>query len=773
VLQDRARFGHVPLMFEWSGANDGGTDRFVSRGPGYNLGVSSDEVIVTLRPDPVVSPDRRRVVPVQCEGQRSSTRVTGGTLRMRLLGARAQARATPEEALSTRIHYLRGSNPANWRTNVPVFGRVRYQDVYPGIDAVYYGNQRQLEYDFVVAPNADPGRIRVGFDGADLIELGESGDLVLNLGGAEVRFRRPTLYQETDDGRREVSGFYRIDHGAAGPVVGFDVGSYDRERTLVIDPILVYATYLGGLGYEQGSGVAVDAQGHAYVTGETASMNFPVVDALWPTNNGGFAGSSNPLGNEAFIVKFGPAGTNLVYATYLGGNGVDAGIGIAIDDDGHAYVTGLTTSTNFPVTPNAFETNLTGTATFGFYPSDAFLVKLSPTGDALLYSTYMGGANPDQGLGIALDNQGSVYVTGSTTSGDFPVVEGSPTFGGNSDVFVAKFNSAGGLVYSRFLGGAGFEFGQGIAVDGQGHAVVTGQTGSAGFPVIHAAQNQFRGGTYDAFVTRFSPDGATLIYSTFLGGSGTDEALGIALDSSGNAHVTGYTLSIDFPVTNALYATKAPRRDAFLTRLNPAGNLLYSTFLGGNGDDEGWAVAVNDLGAATVVGSVRSSNFPVINAVQSSLGGNSDVFITRFNPAGDALEFSTYLGGGNNDAARGLALDELGAVYVTGFTQSINFPVIPGTNAFQSTFGGGTGDAFVVKVSLEDAALAVAAAPAGGVTVSWPEALGHFVLESNSSVVDTNGWMGLESVPVPVGDRRVVTITNLTGTAFFRLRQVE
>jgi hypothetical protein len=336
-----------------------------------------------------------------------------------------------------------------------------------------------------------------------------------------------------------------------------------------------------------------------------------------------------------------------------------------------------------------------------------------------------------------------------------------------------KFTSSGGLVYSRFLGGVGFELGQGIAVDAQGHAVVTGQTGSIGFPVMQAAQNQFRGGTYDAFVTRVSPDGAALVYSTFLGGSGPDEALGIALDSSGNAHVTGYTLSIDFPVTNALYAIKAPGRDAFLTRLSPAGSLLFSTFLGGNGDDEGWAVAVDDLGAATVAGSVRSSNFPVTNAVQSLLGGNSDVFIARFNPAGNALEFSSYLGGGNNDAARGMTLDDLGAVYVTGFTQSIDFPVIPGTNAFQSTFGGGTGDAFILKISLEDATLSVAPAPAGGVTVSWPETLGHFTLESNSSVVAADGWTRVESSPVPVGDRQVVTVTNLTGTTFFRLRQTE
>jgi hypothetical protein len=770
-------FGQLPIFFQ--PLTDGGPSYepvYLCRGQGYAMRISPVAVDIWFRPNPDWIQDRRRGLTADDDAGTNvdlDAATSPGWLRMRLLGANESAVAMPEAALGTRVHELRGRDPARWRRNVPTYSRLRYAGVYPGIDAVYYGNQRQLEYDFVVAPHADPDQVRLQFDGADRLELAENGDLVIEFGDRQTRLKRPFLYQDSATGRQPVEGAYALESGPDW-VVRFEVGAYDTARPLVIDPVLVYSTYLGGLGYDQGSGIAVDAVGHAYVTGETASTDFPVANALWPTNSGGFDGSTNPLGNEAFVAKFDPTGTNLLFATYLGGEGVDAAIAIAIDVAGHAYVTGLTASTNFPITPNAVQSTLPGEPRLGFHPYSAFLSKLSVAGDELLYSTYLGGMEDDQGLAIAVDPLGAVYVTGSTRSSDFPVHDESVQFGGSSDVFVAKLSATNKeLIYSTLLGGGGAEFGQGIAVDAAGHAIVTGQTSSGSFPVTNAVQGRYQGGSYDAFVSKLTSDGRALVFSTYLGGSNSDEALGIATDAAGNSYLTGYTASGGFPSTNALFSTKASGRDAFLTKLSPTGALLSSTFLGGNSDDEGWAVAVDPTGRATIVGTTRSGNFPLTNALQTARGGNRDLFVTRLNPARDALEFSTYLGGRNQDEARAVAVDPLGGIYVTGFTLSTDFPVAPGTDVFQRSFGGGTGDAFLLKIQHTIASLEIARTPVGTVEISWSAALANFVLESKPIVTATNDWAAVMTAPVNADGRQTVTLTNLTDTQFYRLRRAD
>jgi hypothetical protein len=327
------------------------------------------------------------------------------------------------------------------------------------------------------------------------------------------------------------------------------------------------------------------------------------------------------------------------------------------------------------------------------------------------------------------------------------------------------------LNYATLLGGTAAAFGQGITVDADGQAIVIGQTGPGSFPLTNAVQSQFQGGTYDAFVSKLTADGRSLVFSTYLGGASSDEAFGVAVDAAGNSYVTGYTASGNFPVTNALFSAKGSGRDVFLTKLNPAGSLLSSTFLGGNSDDEGWAVAVDAAGRATVVGSTRSSNFPMTNALQSIHGGGRDLFVTRFNPAGDALEFSTYLGGRAQDEARGVAVDAAGGIYVTGFTLSTDFPVGPAP--FQPTFGGGTGDAFLLKIQHEPAALRIARAPGGAVEISWAATLDDYVLESRSLVTGLSDWTVVTTDPVRVEDRQTVTLPGATGTRFFRLRRVD
>jgi hypothetical protein len=764
-------FGQLPLWFEPTTSAGPGSEEpiYVCRGQGYSIRLAPDGADILLRPRPGRMREHRRALATVDPAEGGGAGTAGAWFRMRFLGANRAAQAVPEGKLGTRVNYLRGSHPGDWRRNVPTYERIRYQGVYPGIDVVYYGSDRQLEHDFIVAPGADPGLIRVHFEGADQVELAKNGDLVIGVGEAETRLRRPYLYQDMPEGRREVRGDFTIE-GEAERVILLEIGTYDRAWPLVIDPILVYSTFLGGLGYDQGSGIAVDATGHVYVTGETASVDFPVANALWPTNSGGFGGATNPLGNEAFVAKFDPTGRTLVYATYIGGNGVDAGIGIAVDDAGHAYATGLTASTNFPVTSNAFQPQLPGQPFLGFYPSSAFVLKLSPSGDELLYSTYLGGSTDDLGLAIALDDQGAAYVTGNTLSSDFPLHEQAPRFGGGSDAFVAKLTlTENRLSYSTLLGGAGPDFGQGIAVDTAGHAIVVGQTASANFPITNAVQGQFRGGTFDAFASKLTPDGMALVFSTYLGGAAADEAYGVALDREGNSYITGYTTSANFPNTNAVFGTIAGR-DAFLTKLSPAGSLIASTFLGGSSNDDGWAVAVDDVGRATVVGTTFSLDFPVTNAIQSARSGNLDLFVTRFNPAGDALEFSTYLGGGNQDEARAVAVDTMGAIYVTGFTLSTDFPLGPALATFQPAYGGGTGDAYVMKIQPAGVTLQIESLP-GLVELSWPAGLEGFVLESAAGLRGTDDWSIVPTQPLVIESRQVVTVPPQEQTLFFRLRR--
>ena len=456
---------------------------------------------------------------------------------MKLEGANPDPRIEGLEQLSTTSNYFSGSDPSDWRTNIPSFTRVRYAQVYPGIDMVYYGDQRRLEYDFVLAPGANPDTIQMAFGGIEDFEINRMGELVLRTKQGNIRQSKPVAYQEANGVKEEVSVSYvptGVDH------VGFHVGAYDPTRPLIIDPVLTYSTYLGGSGFDQGYAIAVDSLGNAYVTGQTAAIDFPTTPGAFQTNYGG---------GDAFVTKINPSGSALVYSTYLNGA---SGNGIAVDSAGNAYVTGEAETTNFPTTPSAFQT-----APMGF---DTFITKLNAAGSALVYSARFGGNLDDFGRGIALDSAGNAYITGWTVCRSaictFPTVNAfQPNYaGGNNDAFVTKINSSGSsLVYSTYLGGGKIingteDWGQGIAVDGAGSAYVTGYTFSPDFPVTAGAFDTTRAGL-DAFVTKFTPDGASLVYSTFLGGAGHEQGQGIAVDANGNAYVTGLTESSDNPFT--------------------------------------------------------------------------------------------------------------------------------------------------------------------------------------------------------------------------------
>jgi hypothetical protein len=764
------RFGNVPLMFEPLGATEAGTLGYLGRGPGYRVRVGPTQLDVEVQ----VAEGRGDKFEPSRGGARSrhvAPKANWLSFGMELVGSDAKAGVIAEQDLPTRVNYFVGNDPRAWRTGVATHARVRYQAVYPGIDLVYYGNQRQLEHDFVVAPGADPARILWRFEGTDDLELRPDGGLTVSVGSASLEFRPPHVYQWHGGERQVVPAAYKLEPGSA--EVGFAVAPYDPTRTLVIDPVLVYSTFLGGLGYEQASGVAVNSEGQAYVVGETSSTNFPVANALWGTNAGGYDGIRNPYGNEAFVAKLGAQGTNLIFATYFGGDGVDAAIAVALDPEGNPVITGLTGSTNFPVTPNALQSRIAGESNLGLFLNDVFVVSISAEGDVLLYSSYIGGSDDDLGLAIACDATGAVYVAGDTESNDFPVRNNTTEYSDRTDAFVLKFRPGDPeLTYSMLLGGAGFDFAQSIAVDALGHAHVVGSTGSSGFPSTNAFQAAFRGGNYDAFLTKVSPQGDGLLFSTFLGGGNQDEGFGVALDASANVFVTGYTGSGNFPVTNALYATKAPNRDAFVAKFDSTGQIHYATFLGGRSDDEGWAIAVDPAGSALVAGMTQSSDFPLTNALQTVYQGNRDVFITKFSPNGQALVFSTFLGGPRADEARALALDPAGSAYVVGYTSSTNFPVAPAVLPLQRIYGGGIADAFVLKV-VPSVYLTVSRSSTGEVVLSWPAGVTDYTLEALPVLGENEEWTRVAGDSSGSNGLQSVTVTNLSAQQYYRLRQTD
>jgi len=678
-------YGKLPLSFE---ANEGQQDRqvkFLCRGSGYNLFLTNREAVLVLtkREKPLTPPANKTTLS-QKKPKGQST-----VLRTQLVGATPAAKVTGEEELPGKVNYLIGNDPSKWCTDLATYAKVRYEQVYPGIDLVYYGSQRQLEYDFVVGPGADPARIRLRVAGARKMYVKGKGQLVMKTAGGTVRWNKPEIYQEVDGQRRSIKGKYVLRRGHE---LGFEVAAYDTARPLIIDPTLVYSTYLGGGSDEEGYGIAVDISGNAYVTGRTISTDFPTTAGAFQTTRLGLA--------DAFVTKLNSTGTGLLYSTYLGGSHYEEGYGIAVDTSGNAYVTGYTSSgTDFPTTAGAFQT------TYGGGPYDSFVTELNSTGTGLLYSTYLGGSFHDYGYGIALDASGDAYVTGATGSGDFPTTAGAfqTTNNGGFDAFVTKLNSTGtGLLYSTYLGGSGAagnaDYGYSIAVDTSENACVTGRTNSTDFPTTPGAFQTTRLGATDAFVTKLNPTGTGLLYSTYLGGSVDDRGYGIAVDTSGNAYVTGWTRSTDFPTTpGAFQTTNLPEDDGFVTKLNSTGtDLVYSTYLGGNNNDYGYSIALDASGRAYVTGYTTSSNFPTTPAAfQTTYGGGGDAFMTEFNPTGTGLLYSTYLGGGDTDSGNGIALDTSANAYVTGDTESSNFPTTAG--AFQTTNNGGY-DVFVAKI---------------------------------------------------------------------------
>ncbi|MFM8392940.1 MAG: SBBP repeat-containing protein, partial [Acidobacteriota bacterium] len=687
-------FEQIPLGFEENRGQTNGEVRFLARANGYNVFLTDHEAVLAF-----------------------SGNGRPGALRLGLTGRSKSVRPRPLEELPGRTNYLRQRHEG--QTGIRSFGRVAYDDVYPGIDQVFYGNQRRLEYDLVVEPGSDPRQIGLRIEGAKHLQLSGAGDLVLALGDEELRMSRPVAWQEID-GRREAVDCRYVQTGPA--EVGLQLGDYDPRHRLVIDPVIQYSTYLGGGAGDAVIDLAVDGEGNTYLTGWTYSIDYPV-------RSGGLQINHPGASTAVFVTKLNPTGTALVYSTYLGP--VDSkGQSIAVDKTGQVYLTGSTSSPNFPTTDGAMQPQPIG------LPEWAFVTKLNETGSQLVYSTYLTGLSATTTTTIAVDSSGAALVAGNAGDG-FPTTPEAfqPRFkGGATDGFVARLDPAGATFeYATYLGGSDFDTIRSIAVDETGQVYVTGVTTrqikpsstdpSTGiepqdqipfsdFPVTRGAFQTVPRGRSDVFVTKIKSDGAALIYSTLLGGTGEEMAVSnltsdepelgrsLAIDAIGNVYVTGTTLSNDFPTTIGSYQrTLLGTADLFITKLNVAGTrLLYSTYLGGGNRDVAGAIAIDADGSAFLTGWTLSSNFPLtVDGLRRKTPESSGIptaFVTQLDKAGAVLQYSTYLGGSAGEQGTCLAVSQAGSTYVGGFTNSGDFPTTPRSYRPQLA---GQQDGFVVR----------------------------------------------------------------------------
>jgi hypothetical protein len=685
-------YGQLPLSFE---ANQGQADsrvKFQSRGSGYSLFLTDTEAVLSL-----AKPEHQEATKLGPNKDKDEA-ARSAVLRMRPVGANPKPHITGVKELPGKTNYFIGNDPAQWRTAIPTYERVEYQSVYPGVDMAYYGNQQQLEYDFIVAPGAKPSAIEMDFEGADEVEITDNGGLIIAVGDAEVVQSAPVIFQEIGGEKRTVAGRYALREKGR---VGFEVDEYDVSQTLVIDPTINYATYLGGNGFDWAWGLAVDTQGNVFVVGEAGS-SFPTAGTGDTTHNGAA---------DVFVSKLIPNANlsqaqQLSYSTFLGGNDNDRGLDIALDStQALAYVTGYTSSTNFPNTAGVFDRSHNG-------GQDAFVAKLNATG-GLTWSTFMGGSSNDLGVSLAVDSQGVAFVTGYTadaatnyqqTAGAFDT-----THNGGVDVFVTKLTSTGTRTWSTFIGGGGDDYASDIALEGGTIPYITGWTHDAAidYPTTMGAFDTTHNGSADGFVTKLNAMGSQLSYSTFIGGADREESNAMFLSAGGVVSITGLTMSNNFPTTAMTFDNSingGTYGDVFVAQLNTANNTLaFSTYLGGNGSETSQDIAVDSAGFIHVTGGTESTNFPTQNAIQNSNGGGFDMFIAKLNPAlqnNNILIFSTYLGGASHDVSTGLGLDSLAQVHICGFSWGgIGTNITMG--AFDTTFNmmGGPSDAVVVKLT--------------------------------------------------------------------------
>jgi hypothetical protein len=669
--QDRLMQGALPLQMNFI-ENRGQKDsrvRYYSQQGGMTVWFTDTEIVFdALRPKPAGKKPSslRRGLPhadkwADAAGMAVYERQV---TRMKLKGANLKPQVTARDRQDGTYNYFIGNDRSKWRSGVPAFGEVYYRDVYAGIDLKFYARNGAMEYDFIARPGADISRISVAFEGIDGIKKAANGDLLIKTAFGDIIQKAPHIYQAAGGKTKEIAGGFRISD-PDGKSYGFRVDPYDTKYALVIDPELVYSIVKGGTVASGSLAIALNGEGCAYVTGWTSASDFPTTTGAYDTSfNGNY---------DAAIFKLSADGKSTVFSTFFGGSGFDFGYGIALDGSGNIYVAGSTSSSDLPVTSDAYQSLSGGN-------SDAFILKLNPSGSSLLYSTYLGGSDNDYAYGVAVDGSGNAYVTGTLTGTLSTTVNAyQSSNAGYYDAFILMLASDNTVGYFSYLGGSQSDEGYGIAVDETGYLYVTGYTNSSDFPTVND-NSSWHGYNSDVFITKIKPDGSAPVFSTRIGGAYEDMGKAIALDASGNVYVAGHTYLNAFPVTAGAYQTTAGGGyDAFILKLNigdDGGSLIYATYLGGSGDDYAYSVAVDGFGCAYVAGKTASEALATVNAYQSTYGGGSDdAFVAKLSPDGNAAIYLTYLGGTYADYNEGgMAVDASGNAYIPGYTVSSNFP---------------------------------------------------------------------------------------------------
>jgi hypothetical protein len=651
----------MPLQFEQNVGQVDARVKFFARGHKSTLYLTANEFLLSM-----TAPG----------GEMSSVRIA-------FAGANDAPRVAGVGDVVSHSNYLTGNDRASWRTSVASYSRLRYQDIYPNVDLIVYGHERQIEYDLVIGPHTSPASIRLAVTGGKA-SVDDLGNLLINTSVGRVSLSRPRAYQNIGHLRREITAGYRV---IGSREIGFSVEDYDDTKPLVIDPVLAYSTYLGGSEWDWPNAIKVDRIGNAYICGFTGSLNFPTT-----------TGQMVPGGSsDAFIAKIRPDGS-LEYSTFLGGVGADTAQALAVDASGTVTLTGETQSTDFPVIGAMQPTYAGGPG------GDAFIAKLDASGSTLLYSSYFGGSGTDAGVAITTDGTGTMYVAGLTNSVDFPLVTPlqSRFGGGFADAFLAKLNAEGtALLYSTYLGGSASDEPSGMTVGPAGEIYIVGGTFSNDFPVVAALQSQLSG-IEDGFVAKLRADGSALTYSTYLGGSGFDRVNGAKADVDGSVLLSGFSQG-GFPTTSGAYQPFFGQgfSDAFVSRLSPDGQrFVFSTYFGGSDAEGGGSITTDAAGRIWVAGGTSSTNLPMVRSVQATYGdGGQDAFVAEFSATGSQLLFSTYLGGTDLDSALGLDVDGLGNVHVIGETESADFPTV---QPFQGAKAGSR-EVFVASIVMNHA----------------------------------------------------------------------
>ena len=617
------------------------------------------------------------------EFERKHTRIKGQVINMVLESANIEAKSLPSGKHEGYFNYFIGNDTSKWESFVSLYSEVFLQDIYPGIDIHYYFENGLIRYDYIAKPGADIAQINFKINGSGNYGINENGELTLKTNLGKITHGKLFAYQNDGNKKTKIGcSFIKTRNG----LISVFAENYNPALALVIDP-LIYSTFIGGSESDAGYAIANDGSGNAIVAGTTSSVNYPATTGAYDI--------SQNTNYDGFVTKLNSSGSSLIYSTFIGGNSEDRFNSMVVDGYGNTFMTGYTSSTNYPTSTGAFETSYNGGL------DDAFVTSLNATGSDLLYSTFIGGDNSDEGNSIAIDANGNTFITGYTQSTNYPTTSGAydVSHSKGMDVFVTKLNSLGSSqIYSTFIGDSNDERGTSISIDSSGNAFITGYTGSKNYPTTPGAYDTIYKGKGDAFVTKLNYSGTALIYSTFIGGTDIDYSFAIAIDGIGNAFITGKTTSSDYPTTTGAFDMSHNMYDDInVTKLNSTGTaLIYSTYIGGTGLDAGYSIALDSNGYAYITGFTSSNNYPTTkDAYDLKFNGSEDVILTILNPAGSALAYSTFIGGTSGNAGISIAVDNSGDVFVTGNTISNNYPTT--TGAFDVSYNGGFYDGFVTK----------------------------------------------------------------------------